>query len=69
MELALQKHDLLVEYKPGKELFLADALSRNFLQSTENNFESEIEQYVHSVINDFPVSIEKKHKMIMSCKP
>ena len=28
-KLELQRHDLNVSYKPGKKLFIADALSRN----------------------------------------
>ncbi len=30
MKLATQKYDIEVKYKPGKELFLADALSRKY---------------------------------------
>lgn len=45
MLIQLQKYDFKVIYKPGKDLFIADALSRAFLttQKTENNFATEYE--------------------------
>lgn len=60
MRLATQKYDIEVKYKPGKELLLADALSRKFLKNEKENFDFEIEQHVHTLINNFPISIEKK---------
>lgn len=61
MKLANQRYDLEIKYKPGKELLLADALSRNYLNIKENNFyESEIELYAHCIVRDFPITLEKK---------
>ena len=34
MLLTLQRYDLRIVYSPGKELFIADALSRNYLDET-----------------------------------
>ncbi|CAG2214759.1 unnamed protein product [Mytilus edulis] len=33
--IALEKYDLKVDYKPGKEMYLADHLSRSFLKETK----------------------------------
>ena len=61
IKLATQKYDIEVRYKPGKELFLADALSRNYLNVKENNYyELEIDAHVHCMIENFPMTIEKK---------
>lgn len=37
MLLRLQKYNMTVKYKKGKELYVADALSRNFLKDTDEN--------------------------------
>ena len=37
MLLRLQKYNMTVKYKEGKELYVADALSRNFLKETDEN--------------------------------
>lgn len=37
--LTLQKYDLNIVFKPGKTMFLADTLSRAFLQETKENLE------------------------------
>ena len=37
MLLQLQKYDLNVIFKPGKEMLLADALSRNFSEQIQEN--------------------------------
>lgn len=37
MLLRLQKYNMTVKYKKGKELYVADALSRNFLKDTDDN--------------------------------
>lgn len=35
LQLAVQKYDLKIEYKPGKLMFVADALSRQYLTETK----------------------------------
>ncbi|KAL2080774.1 hypothetical protein ACEWY4_024567 [Coilia grayii] len=41
MLLRLQKYNMTVKYKKGKELYVADALSRNFLKETDENENSD----------------------------
>ncbi|CAB4013836.1 retrotransposon-like family member retr-1, partial [Paramuricea clavata] len=43
MLLALQRYELRIVYKPGKELFVADALSRNDLEETKETLVQELE--------------------------
>ena len=43
MLLALQRYELRIVYKPGKELFIADALSRNYLEETKEKLVQELE--------------------------
>ena len=44
--LRLQQYDIEIKYRPGKEMYLADTLSRAFLQ---NNHRSEVEKEVESI--------------------
>lgn len=36
MPLKVQKYDIVIVYKPGLEMYLADTLSRTYLPTTEN---------------------------------
>lgn len=38
--LAVQKYDLKIEYKPGKLMFFADALGRQYLNETKKELAS-----------------------------
>ncbi|PIK51938.1 Transposon Ty3-I Gag-Pol polyprotein [Apostichopus japonicus] len=68
MILKVQKYDLKVVYKPGKELFIADALSRASLPDTVvgNDFEQDLEAQIHALISNLPIS-EKKQKQMEKC--
>ena len=54
--LAIQKYDLTVQYKPGKLMFVADTLSRSFLDETKEELVPDLE--VNSVFlnSHLPVS-------------
>ena len=39
MRLTLQRYDLKVNYRPGRELLLADALSRSYIEETNTKEE------------------------------
>ena len=56
--MRLQKYQVNVQYKPGKEMYIADALSRAYLPVTSSP-DIEIEAQVHMVISNLPVSNEK----------
>ncbi|CAJ1049307.1 uncharacterized protein K02A2.6-like [Xyrichtys novacula] len=61
MLLRLQRYSLKVKYRPGKELHIADALSRAYLnEQKEELLEKDLE--VNSVTLQLPVSEEKLHK-------
>lgn len=55
MMLRLQKYDLNVRHKPGKEFSVADTLSRLHLQDTDNTHES-FDAQVHMVMANLPIS-------------
>jgi hypothetical protein len=59
MLLKCYRYDLVVKYVPGKEMFLADALSRAFLDDPVQD-DPEMESIVHSVACHLAVSEEKK---------
>lgn len=54
--LSLQKYDIEVKYKPGKTMFLADALSRNYLDETREELAPNL---LINQISYLPVSPEK----------
>ena len=60
MLLKLQKYDLEVKYTKGKELYVADTLSRAYLTipPTDNDIE-DLEFAVHALVRDLPVSDAK----------
>ena len=60
IRLGTQKYDIEVKYKPGKELLIADALSRAYLKDDKHDFETDMEEQVCSLLETFPISIEKK---------
>ncbi|XP_063360657.1 uncharacterized protein K02A2.6-like [Cydia amplana] len=59
MRLHLQKYDIIVKYKPGKDLLIADALSRHNLKTNDNLLEQEIEAQVRMVVSSLPVTDRK----------
>ena len=58
MLLRLQKYDMLVMYKPGKSIPVADALSRKYLNETDNTSEL-MEAHVHLIVCSLPISDQK----------
>ncbi|XP_021368105.1 uncharacterized protein K02A2.6-like [Mizuhopecten yessoensis] len=58
MLLRLQKYDIELKYRPGKESVLADTLSRAYIQKsvTDDNLSEEVERHVMSVLRNIPVS-------------
>ena len=61
MLLRLQRYEIKMRYKPGKEMIIADTLSRAYLTDKDINndqMNDEIEGFVHAVVNIIPVSEE-----------
>lgn len=59
IRLRLMRYHYQVVYVPGKQLILADSLSRNPMNIFENNADDlphEIDCYVNSIINNLPAS-------------
>ena len=54
MLLKLQKYNLTVKYTRGKDMHIADALSRAYLNDTEENDSEEIELAVHTLTKHLP---------------
>ena len=52
LRLKLQRYDFELSYTPGKEMFVADELSRNFSKSTipDSNTEEDVRVYVDNLI-------------------
>lgn len=60
LRLRLQPYSLSVRYKPGKELLLADALSRNFLQGKYlEDIDQEVVVHTCMLINNLSFSNDK----------
>jgi len=63
MLLRLMKYSLQIEYLPGSKMYIADTLSRAYLQSKLSDADRELAEdldvTVHSVIASFPASQNK----------
>ncbi|KAK3107438.1 hypothetical protein FSP39_014641 [Pinctada imbricata] len=57
--LAVQKYDLVVKYKPGKLVFLADHLSRSFLPETTEQLIPDVEVNSISPASYLPLSQDR----------
>ena len=60
IRLRLQKYDIEVKYKPGKELLIADALSRAYSKEEIKSLSKEIETQVCRVVEYLPIPLERK---------
>ena len=56
MLLALQRYDLIINYKLGKQMFIADALSRNYLNETNETLIKELEVNEVQLTAHLPIS-------------
>ena len=65
MLIRLQKYNLIYTYKKGKELWIADTLSRAHLteKPTDLQLQKEIDYRVHCVQRDCQISNEKKNSV------
>ena len=50
-------------FRPGKEIPVADALSRLYLPEEDTETQMEIESYVHSVMTLLPISPDRLKKL------
>ena len=68
MLMRLQKYDLSVQYTPRSKMFLADILSRAYLNTTDNNYnnldEVHSSKYVHMTNSRLDMQSEKQQQMI-----
>ena len=62
MRLRLQKYQLNVTYHPGKYMYVTDTLSRAYLDEPAAT-EEDSDVVVHSVVQDLPVSPEKRKQL------
>ena len=63
MLLTLQRYDLKIVYKPGTELLIANALSRNYLQEMKETLVPELEVIDVDLTVYFPISPETYHEV------
>ena len=68
MLIRLQKYDFEFKYKQGKELWIADALSRAYLKDKfgrheKSDLENEVEYKVHCVVRDIQMSPRKQNQV------
>ena len=62
MMLHLQIYDLIVRHKPGKEIPVADTLSRLHLSDTDDTHEA-LDAQVHVVMTNLPVADQKMSEL------
>ncbi len=59
MLLQLQQYDLEIVHRPGKQIPVADTLSRTFLPDTYSKLSDGVNVHVHTVMSGIPVSDRK----------
>ncbi|CAC5398870.1 unnamed protein product [Mytilus coruscus] len=67
--IALEKYDLKVDYKPGKEMYLADHLSRSFLKETkekETANDEHLQELQDVIFDGWP---NEKSELLHSLRP
>lgn len=60
MQLKILKYDIDISYLPGKQMVLADTLSRAFLPETVEDIDPEMDVLVHSVSKHMPFTPERR---------
>ena len=65
MMLQLSQYDLELTHKPGKDIPLADTLSRKFLSDSYPELSDGMDARIHSVLSSMPIS-DQKLKQIQS---
>ncbi|XP_021361397.1 uncharacterized protein K02A2.6-like [Mizuhopecten yessoensis] len=63
MLLRVQKYDLDLVYVPGKQIPVADTLSRNFLSDTYPSLSKGMDAHVHTILPSIPISDRKLEKV------
>ena len=56
MLLRLQRYNFTLKYKPGKELIVADMLSRACTSDINSSTEEDVMKHVNTVVNNIPVA-------------
>lgn len=60
MLLQVQKYDIELQFKPGKQLIIADTLSRAYIEDKEDgDFDNEIQAQVCLIVAELNVTKEK----------
>ena len=59
MILQLQRYDITITHKPGKQIPVADTLSRKPIECTDNSLSEGMDLQIHTVISSAPVSDRK----------
>ena len=59
MLLRLQQCNFSLKYKPGKELVIADTLSRAYTSDSDSTMEEDVRQHVLTVVENIPVEASR----------
>ena len=68
MRIRLQKHNVTVKYKPGKDIPVADTLSWSGACEENPSEDLDLESYVESIVKEMPVSVGKREEIRDSTK-
>jgi hypothetical protein len=68
MRIRLQRYNATVKYKPGKDIPVADTLSRSGASEENPSEDLDLESYVESILKEMPVSDGKMEEIPDSTK-
>ena len=64
MLLRLMKYNLYVKYQPGPTMYIADTVSRAYVESEHKSDDIEVDNMrIHSLFTDLPMSNQRKQKV------
>ncbi|KAK2193233.1 hypothetical protein NP493_16g03036 [Ridgeia piscesae] len=65
MLLRLIKYNLYVNYQPGPTMYIADTLSRAYVESEHESDDIEVDtnMRIHSLVTNLPMSNQRKQKV------
>ena len=67
--LKLQPYDIRIKYVPGKYMYMADTLSRAYLQVTpDDSLDEELSHVIHSLLTSLPITPTKLEEFKIATK-
>ena len=68
MRIRLQRYNVTVKYQPGKEIPVADTLSRSGAREEDSSEDLDLESYVEGIMKEMSVSDDKLKEIFVTLR-